>query len=141
MIISKSKYKTFKNCPKALWLSLNKKDEAKDNPSALQYINDGKIVGECAKQYFKDTVDVTTFKEDGSLDINNMIGLTKRYLIEGGHTIAEASFSIDDLFCSVDLLHPVEGGYEIYEVKASSDTKDDYLVDVAYQKYVLDFPH
>ena len=137
-VLSKSKFIAFKTCPKSLWLLLNKPEEAKEDKGAQKHIDDGKEVGDIAKGYFEDTIDVSSFKEDGSLDINEMIELTNRYLLEGKHTIAEASFSVDNLFCSVDLLHPVEDGYEIYEVKATTGIEKEHLIDVAFQKYVLE---
>ena len=113
MKISKSRYTDYKTCPKLLWLNVNKPDLAIPDPTAQKHIDDGKEVGRVAKGYFPNTVDTTTYKEDGSLDVSNMIGLTNRYLAVGNKVIAEASFSIDNLFCSIDLLKPVEDGYEI----------------------------
>ena len=135
--ISKSKFVSYKTCPKSLWLLFNKKEEYVEDPSALKHIKEGKEVGALAKKYFKDVADTTSYKEDGSLDIENMIGLTSRYLLENKETIAEASFSQDNLFCSVDLLHKVDGGYEIYEVKATTEVEKEHLIDSAFQKYVL----
>ena len=137
MVISKSKYLAFKSCPKSLWMLLNMPEEEIEDPNAQKRIDDGKEVGKYAKKYFKDTVDTTSFKEDGSLDIDNMIGLTNRYLMQDYQNIAEASFSIDGLFCSVDLLHKAEDGYEIYEVKATTEVEKEHIYDAAFQKYVL----
>ena len=137
MVISKSKYLMFKTCPKSLWLLLNKPELAVEDPTAQKHIEDGKEVGSLAKSYFKNTIDTTSFKDNGDLDISNMIGLTNRYL-SGDKTIAEASFSLDGLFCSIDLLHPVGNEYEIYEVKATTHTEEDHYVDCAFQKYVLE---
>ena len=92
--ISKSKFISYKTCPKSLWLLFNKKEEYVEDPSALRHIKEGKEVGSLAKKYFKDVADTTSYKEDGSLDIENMIGLTNRYLLENKETIAEASFLI-----------------------------------------------
>ena len=135
--ISKSTFVSFKTCPKSLWLLLNKKEEYVEDPTAQKHIDEGKEVGRYAKEYFKGTVDTTSYKEDGSLDVQNMIGLTNRYLLESKTTIAEASFSLEGLFCSIDLLHAVEGGYEIYEVKATTDIEKEHLIDAAFQKHVL----
>ena len=137
MAISKSKYLAYKTCPKSLWMLLNKPELAVEDPTAQKHIDDGKEVGKYAKGYFKDTMDTTTFKPDGSLDIENMIGLTNRYLITDEKTIAEASFSVDGLFCSVDLLHKADDGYEIYEVKATTNVEKEHCIDAAFQKYVL----
>lgn len=135
--VSKSKFLSYKTCPKSLWLLLNKKEEYVEDPTAEKHIEEGKEVGGYAKKYFDNTVDTTSLNEDGTLYIQEMIGLTNRYLMEGNKTIAEASFSLDGLFCSVDLLHPVDGGYEIYEVKATTEIAKEHLIDAAFQKYVL----
>lgn len=137
MVISKSKYLSYRTCPKSIWLLLNKKEEYVEAPGAEKHIRDGKEVGNYAKKYFDNTVDVTSLNEDGTLNIQEMIGLTNRYLMEENKTIAEASFSLDGLFCSIDLLHPVVGGYEIYEVKATTEVAKEHLIDAAFQKYVL----
>ena len=137
MSISKSKYMSFNTCPKLLWLLLNKPEYKVDDPKALKHIEDGKVVGSYAKLYFDNVIDVTSFKDNGELDIENMIGLTNRYLSEDV-VIAEASFSINDLFCSIDLLKPVEDGYDIYEVKATTGVEKEHYVDASFQKYVLE---
>ena len=136
--ISKSKYMGFKNCARLVWLLQNKPELAETSESALKNMREGKIVGECAKSYFTNTFDVTSFDKDGNLDIDSMIGLTNRYLLENKETIAEASFSVDGLYCSVDLLHKNNDNYDIYEVKASTKIEKDHLIDVAFQKYVLE---
>jgi len=66
----------------------------------------------------------------------------------GTKVIAEASFSFGGFFCSVDILIRNDNGtYNMYEVKSSKqDTKKDkklgcvkekYIIDAAYQQYVL----
>ena len=138
MKISKSRYADYKVCPKLLWLGVNKPDLAVEDPTAQKHIDDGKTVGDVAKKLFKDTIDVTTFDEEGNLDINNMIGLTNRYLLTNEYVIAEASIAIDNLFCSVDLLKPNGDKYDIYEVKATTGIEKEHYLDAAFQKYVLE---
>ena len=129
----------FNNCPKSLWLNLYRAELAKEDPTAQKHIDDGIVVGAYAKKYFEDTVDVTSHDDKGNLDIAEMIGLTNRYLLTGDKTIAEASFSVDDLFCSIDLLHPSkDGNYDIYEVKATTNVEKEHYIDAAFQKYVLE---
>lgn len=136
--ISKSKYLAYKSCPKSLWLLVNHPELAKEDPSAAQHIEDGKTVGRVAKSYFPNTVDTTTYKDNGDLDVSTMIALTNKYLLEDKENIAEASFSIDNLFCSIDLLHKTEDGYEIYEVKATTGIEKEHYPDAAFQRYVLE---
>ena len=110
--------------------------------------DNGHKVGELAKEYFKADVDVTTYKEDGRLDLAKMIKETEKHMKLGTKVIAEASFSFSGFFCSVDiLLRNDDGTYNMYEVKSSKqDTKRDkklgcvkekYIIDAAYQQYVL----
>jgi hypothetical protein len=66
-----------------------------------------------------------------------MIEETKRLMESGAEVIAEASFAWDHLFCSVDLLKKVDGGYDIYEVKSSTEVKGIYIDDVSFQYCVL----
>lgn len=137
-IISKSNYTLFKNCPKSLWLSFYKSDVAAPlTMDVLKRIEDGKEVGDLAKKYFANTIDVKSLLPDGSLDISKMLELTKKYLKQKGVTIAEASFKVNNLFCSIDLLRVTSEGYEIYEVKSTTEAKVEHKVDAAFQKYVL----
>lgn len=135
--ISKTRYISFKRCPSYVWLLLNKKEEYVKGALEDQNTENGKQVGGAAKDYFPNTVDATALKADGTLDIERMIDATKAYISGNAETIAEASFSVNGLFCSVDLLHKVDDGYEIYEVKASTKAKKEHLYDAAFQKYVL----
>ena len=73
---------------------------------------------------------------------------TTDHLDLGTRLFAEASFSYKGWFCSVDILaRNTDGSYDIYEVKSSKPDKPtnnnprglkkDHLIDVAYQRYVL----
>ena len=130
MILTKSGFILYKDCPKQLQLHNNKPELEELDPSAEKHAQEGKEVGLLAKQYFENVIDVTSFKEDGSLDIENMIGLTNRYLTEANTTIAEATFSIDGLFCSVDILKPHNDDYDIIEVKATDESKKEHLLSI-----------
>ena len=87
---------------------------------------------------FGDFTEVTTFKEDGRLDLNKMQALTKACIENGTQNICEASFNYDGLYCAVDILHKEKDGYAIYEVKSSTHASHIYAVDISYQKYVLE---
>ena len=138
MTLSKSNFVLYKSCPKKMWLHINKPEAEVPEFGADTHIREGKEVGDLAKQYFNNVIDVTSYKEDGSLDFENMIGLTYQHLLEGNTIIAEATFSINELFCSVDILKPVDGGYEIYEVKATTEVKAEHQIDAAFQKHLLE---
>ena len=63
---------------------------------------------------------------------------TEALLKNRPNIITEASFSYKNSFCSVDILKNDADGVEIYEVKSSTEIKDIYLDDVAYQYFVLE---
>ena len=129
--LSKSKYCQAVQCEKILWLNKYKHDEAKDsaNDSVLKT---GRKVGELAKGLFGDYSDIPY---DADIDVR--IQNTQRTLQNKPNVICEASFLYDNNFCSVDILKNDADGVEIYEVKSSTEIKDIFLDDVAYQYYVL----
>lgn len=147
MYFSKSKYCNFLHCPKMAWLEKYKPEEKVIDQSANARFEEGHAVGELAKNLFGEFVDVTTLKEDGSLDLPAMIEKTEEEIKKGADIICEASFSYNGLYCAVDILRRVPDGYAVYEVKSStyepregksdSKPKQSYLIDIAYQKYVL----
>lgn len=140
MNFSKTKYVEFMCCHKAAWLTAHKPEVKKVDDSAFDVIQAGIKIGELAKGYFGDYVDMTTYKEDGSLDLVTMARKTEKAIADGVQNICEAAFLHDGLYCAVDILHKSKRGeiegYEIYEVKSSSKMKDRYYYDIAYQTYV-----
>ena len=48
----------------------------------------------------------------------------------------EAGFSANHLFCRVDVLNPAgESGWDIIEVKSTTEIRDEHLHDVAFQRH------
>ena len=145
--LSKSRYTTFCQCPKALWLRIFKPDAATPDPSVEARFEQGNEVGDLAMQLFGPFVEVTTKNEDGSLNLAAMFEKTKQEMEAGTEVICEASFSYEGNYCAVDILRKTEGGWAIYEVKSSTykgdkdDTPNHLLVysrDIAYQRWVLE---
>ena len=136
---SKSRYCEFKQCPKASWLHKQKPEVREVDAATEARFTKGNEVGDLAMRLFGDFVEVTAYKEDGSLDLNKMKELTKQYIKEGEDVICEASFDYNGLYCAVDILRKTKNGYAMYEVKSSTHPdKYVYILDVCYQKYVLE---
>ena len=131
MNLSKSRYTLGVTCPKYLWLSCYKKEEAKDLGNDAVFAN-GNKVGDLARGLFGDYV-LIEYNENYS----KMISDTEKELANKPNIICEASFSYDGNFCSVDILKNDTSGVEIYEVKSSTGLKNIYLEDVSYQTWVL----
>lgn len=132
LYLSKSKYTRALQCPKMLWMDMYKKDEAFEDPSLQEIYERGTDVGALARGYFGNfsLVDETDNKRQ-------MMNETQKYIEAGAVNIAEASFSFNGLFCSVDILHKNPYGWDIVEVKSSTHVKAVHLDDMAYQCYVL----
>lgn len=78
--LSKSRYTLSCQCLKALWLRVYKPEEAVVDPATEARFEMGNVVGDLAMGLFGDFVEVTTKREDGSLDIASMIEKTKACL-------------------------------------------------------------
>ena len=139
--LSKSKYTTFCQCPKALWLKYFMPDVEVIEDNRQARLERGNEVGDLAMGLFGDYVEVTTLLPNGKLDLSTMIDKTEREMIKGTNVICEASFSYQGNYCAVDLLRKTDTGWSIYEVKSisSNDRKkvEKYYPDIAYQKWVL----
>jgi len=132
LYLSKSRYCSAVQCPKMLWLKKHCPEQFDDAVMNQAILDTGLEVGDLAMGLFGD------FSEVPYGDLNDMIEETQRLLLAGAKNIAEASFSYNGLFCSVDLLKNNGGNrVEIYEVKSSTQINDIYYHDAAYQNYVL----
>lgn len=130
--LSKSKYCNAVQCPKMLWLHRNKPEEFDDSVINEAVLETGNQVGDLAMGLFGD------FTEVPFGDLGDMLEETQRLIDADTPVIAEASFALDGLFCSVDILKNKGNGHvEIYEVKSSTAVSEIYLHDTAYQQYVL----
>ena len=144
--LSKSRYTAFCQCPKNLWLNMYKPEEATVDEALQARFEQGSNVGDLAMGLFGNFKEVTAHQEDGSLDLQKMIELTKQYMDEGVENICEASFSCEGGYCAVDILRKTPGGWAIYEVKSTSFPEfngqeaklEKYAPDIAYQKWVLE---
>jgi len=130
--LSKSRYCQGLQCPKILWLSKNKPEEASGKAEDDTVLVNGRIVGEIARGYFGkyDEVDIVPDKK-------HMTDVTENLMKSGAENITEASFIYEGLYCAVDILHKNGKGWDIVEVKSSTEIKDIYREDVAFQNYVL----
>ena len=126
--LSKSRYCSAVQCPKMLWLKKNKPEAFDDSVVNQAVLDRGNDVGDLAMGLFGDYVEVPYG------DLSEMIRHTQTLVEAGTPIIAEASFSYDGLFCSVDILKNLgDRRVELVEVKSSTRVSDIYLHDVAYQ--------
>ena len=138
MYLSKSIYVRVWNCPKGAWINKYHPEWVVISDDQQARFDTGHDVGELAQGMFGPYVDVTAYREDGKLDLAQMIENTRLEMEKGTPVICEASFSFGGMYCAVDLLRKDGDGWALYEVKSSAHLKDYYTADVSYQKYVLE---
>lgn len=131
--LSKSRYCNAIQCPKMLWLRLNRPEAFDPSVMNQAVLAGGSRVGDLAKGLFGEYAEVP-YNED----LGVMLRETERLLNTDVPVICEASFSVDGLFCSVDLLKNLGNRtVELYEVKSSTSLNDIYVDDISFQVYVL----
>ena len=130
--LSKSRYCSGLQCPKMLWLKKNVPDAFDSSCMNQSVLDSGLEVGDLAMGLFGDFVEVS-FTTPGE-----MIKVTEKLMEQNTPIIAEASFSANGCFCSVDILKRVgDKQVAIYEVKSSTGVSDIYRHDAAFQYYIL----
>lgn len=149
-LLTKSRFKTALSCPTKLYYLDNPEYENQqvDDPFLQALAEGGFQVGELAKCYYPGGHDITDRGYDVPLEKTNKL------LEEENVTIYEATIRHENLFIRVDILEKRGNTLNLIEVKAKSyeggDVEeffnnkgetivkgwDEYLQDVAYQKYV-----
>jgi hypothetical protein len=142
--LTKSRFKLAMECPTKLYYTGKEEyiNQNIDDPFLIALAEGGFQVGELAKHYFAGGYDIETLDYDEALRITNEL-LSKDKVI-----IYEAAILYEKFFIRTDILVKNGRNIELIEVKAKS--ADDfynksgikpewkpYLLDVAFQKYVV----
>lgn len=135
MGISKSKFISGLSCEKRLFLEVNH-PEYKELSSVSQEakFNAGQRIGALAQAYFSGGVNA---EPQGERDFWEWINSTRIFLEEKRPIIYEAAFSFEGCFCALDILIREGDDLVAIEVKGSKEVKDIYVIDAAYQYYVM----
>lgn len=148
--LTKSRFKIALDCPTKLYYqSIKEYENKKEQDSFLQALAEGGYqVGELAKCYYAGGYDITEIGHQVPLDRTNELLKLENVIIY------EAAFQFENLFIRVDVLEKKGGVVNLIEVKAKSyggggseefltskgfieSGWNDYLQDVAFQKYVM----
>jgi len=128
--LSKSKIIAHRQCPKRLWLQINRPELIQISASTQVRFDEGNKVGDIARQNYPGGVFVDT------LNRKEAIELTKK-AIGNRQTIFEGAFFEDDVMIRADLLFPEKDGYHLVEVKSSTGVKAYHVDDVTAQSWVM----
>lgn len=127
--LSKSRLIAGLQCRKRLHLQIHHPELAQNEETIA--IRQGNAVGELARRMFGKGVLI----DGGSL--SNALIATQAALARGDAHIYEATFQAQDLLVRVDALSRSGTGYDVTEVKASTEVKPHHLDDAAIQAWVL----
>ena len=139
--LTKSKYLSGLQCHKRLWNEDKHPNRAADiSRSQQRRFDQSKEVGILARDYFPEGVLIDA--------INPLVSVkqTEEAIKRGDSCIFEASFIFNDVLVKCDILQKDSDSWKIVEVKASTVNrtvnaskivKEEYLHDLAIQKYVL----
>lgn len=134
--ISKSRFLSGLQCHKLLWTQYTAKDRIPPTDPATQAIfNQGHQVGEIAKQFFADSIEIGEglVKEFDEIFERTHEGLTIR------RPLFEPALAHGSGFARADILDPVgTDEWEIVEVKSSTEVKAVNIDDIAFQRYVFE---
>jgi hypothetical protein len=132
--LSKSLFVRGVRCHKSLYLQ-KYRPELKDEVSAEteKRFAGGYEIGDLAQGLFPGGELVPY---DG-LSHEEQLEMTANLLAQDCQTIYEATFFYNGVFIKADIIHRGDGGWDVYEVKASTGVKDYHLDDAAVQYYVM----
>jgi hypothetical protein len=131
--LSKSRYTRGLQCHKSLWLLTHSPELRTEPDASLQSrYDEGHVVGELAQELFPGGVMIPF---DG-LSFDEQIRLTAQAM-QSAKVIYEAAFSHNGVFVKADIMRKGRQGWDIYEVKSSTDIKDVHLNDIAVQYHVI----
>ena len=129
--LSKSKIITHRQCPKRLWLQVNRPELIQISAATQVRFDEGNKVGDIARQNYPGGVFIET------LNRTEAIALTKE-AIEKHQVIFEGAFFEGDVMIRADLLFPEKEGYRLVEVKSSTGVKSYHVDDVTVQSWVME---
>ena len=138
MMLTKTDFIQYLNCPESLWLLKNQPNDYPDGEFSLflqKLIDEGYEVEEQAQKLFPHGIKLPDFGTPQD---------TLAALQQDGTCFFQAAFETDKgVFARVDVLeHLHNNTWHLYEVKSSTSVKTDkkhnHLKDACFQKYVLE---
>ena len=133
--LSKSKFVSGIQCEKKLWFDFYRKDLKPEIDDQTQAVFDlGHRIGTLAQQMFPNGKDATP---ENYSNLKPFIENTKKWISEKVETIYEATFTVKNAFCMLDILNRNDDEVWAIEVKSSTSVKDYHFTDAALQYFVM----
>lgn len=137
-ILSKSKLMAFRQCPKRLWLEVNRPGLRKDSAATQASFLVGHQVGDIAQQLYDP--EATGVLIDPQLEGFDAAFVRTQQLLQSPQPIFEAGFRAKEALAFADVMLPVEEGsqhaWRMVEVKSSTSVKNYHCDDAAVQAFI-----
>ena len=130
--LSKSRYLLGLRCQKLLWLDEHKHDDTPPDIESLFRMSEGIAVGERARAMMGPGVLIKW-----ELSREEKIAETQRAIESDAALIFEATFEAGGAIVRTDILRRMPDGFDLIEVKSSTSVKDEHVVEVAMQLWML----
>ena len=132
--LSQHRIAAFEQCPRRLWLSVNRPDLAAADQDAQARFDAGRLLAQTARSLHPGGVMVTARGDGAALDE------TARLMADGhAGPIFAGVFAHRGVTVRVDMLERMDGGrWRLVAVKSSASAKDHHLGDLATQVWVLE---
>ena len=137
--LSKSRLLAYLQCPKRLWLSVNRPELARYSQATRQGFETGHRVGEVARSLYAQGRETGVPADRGLLSAFNAAQglLFPPDPQVGSKVFFEAPFRHEGVLIRADVLEYSAAGTRLIEVKSGAHVKDEYVPDVAIQKWVI----
>ena len=129
-LLTKSKYISGQQCARLLWHA-DRKLLPEVSVADQHRFDQGFDFEKIARKLFPDAVNLSELDFLGNLDS------TKRFVAKN-KTIIEAGFKEDDLFVRSDVLEFTSDGWNLYEIKSTTEVKPQHITDLAFQKFLIE---
>lgn len=134
--LSKTQYIKGLYCNRRLWLYKNARMKEEFDDSAQAIMDKGTSIGEMAQSLYPEGILI----DEQYNQIKEGEEHTKKEIQKGAKTIFEATaITPDGCYSRIDILNRVgKDDWDLIEVKSSSEVKDYYYDDTAFQRYVFE---
>jgi len=138
MAITKTDFMRGMQCPKMLWLDKHRPGLRIIPPETQERLDAGSDFGDRAMGMFGPYEEMTVYRPGTRIpDKKAMAERTQDALRRGVPVICEAAFSNYNNYCAADILRKTEKGYDLYEVKNTSEMHEQFIRDTAFQNYII----
>jgi hypothetical protein len=136
MHLSKTSFLQYLQCKKLFWVSTNAPAQIPFLEKQLDKLRqqEGRQVENHAHGLYQDATQIARNIPLNEILTQSQVAVSKPIF---GKAIFNSIIQAGDLIAELDILYPLEdGSFDLLEVKSSTDIKDHYLPQIAFQRHI-----